>query len=135
MKFRLLFFTTLLIFCIGTGCAKNVRLGGQVTYSDDGSPLTTGTVCFETDTYTARGSLKPDGTYTLTSVTQNDGLPTGQYRVSVLNAVKGFGEDDATNIPLIDPKYGRGDTSGITFHVTPSSNRFDFTVERYKAKQ
>ncbi|MDR1483994.1 MAG: hypothetical protein LBT09_04135 [Planctomycetaceae bacterium] len=135
MKLRLLFFTAALIFCICMGCSKNVRLSGQVTYSDDGSPLTTGTVCFETDTYTARGNLEPDGTYTLTSVTKNDGLPEGEYRVSVLNAIKGFGEDDATNIPLIDPKYGSGSTSGITFQVTPSSNRFDFTVERYKAEQ
>jgi hypothetical protein len=135
MKFRLLLFVAMLIFCTCAGCTKNVRLGGQVTYSDDGSPLTTGTVCFETDAYTARGNLKPDGTYTLTSVTENDGLPAGLYRVSVLNAIKGFGEDDATNIPLIDPKYGSGSASGITFQVTPSSKRFDFTVERYKAKR
>jgi hypothetical protein len=134
MKIRLLVFTTLLI-CICVGCTRNIRLGGQVTYSDDGSPLTTGIVCFETDTYTARGNLQPDGTYTLTSVTKNDGLPAGFYRVSVLNAIKGFGEDDAANIPLIDPKYSSGDTSGIVFQVTPSSNRFDFTVERYKEKK
>ncbi|MDR2345604.1 MAG: hypothetical protein LBE18_06025 [Planctomycetaceae bacterium] len=137
MKIRLLFFTVtaLLIFCICTSCSKNIQLSGQVTYSDDGSPLTTGIVCFETNTYMARGNLKPDGTYTITSVTQNDGLPPGQYRVSVLNAIEGFGEDNATNIPLIDPKYGDSNTSGITFQVTPSSNRFDFTVERYKANQ
>jgi hypothetical protein len=131
MKIKLLFFASMLILCICVGCSKNVSLNGQVTYSDDGSPLTTGTVCFETDTYMARGNINSDGKYTLMSVTPNDGLPEGLYKVSVLNATVGD-EDDVTKKPLIDPKYNSGNTSGITFQVTPSTHRFDFKVDRYK---
>ncbi|MDR1383132.1 MAG: hypothetical protein LBJ67_04685 [Planctomycetaceae bacterium] len=131
MKIKsLLFIFLTLLLC--AGCSNNVPISGQVTYSDDGNPLTTGTVCFQTESFVARGNLQSDGTYHMSSVTEKDGLPSGLYQISVINAVEGLGEDDGIRIPLIDPKYNDSATSGITFEVTRSNKRFNFTVDRYK---
>ncbi|MDR1479921.1 MAG: hypothetical protein LBJ00_13385 [Planctomycetaceae bacterium] len=131
--FGILFIFLVLFLCIG--CSSKVKVSGKITFSDDGSPLTKGTVCFQTGTFVARGNLQSDGVYRMSSVNKNDGLPSGTYRISVINAVDGLGEDDAVQTPLIDPKYNNIDTSGITFEVTSSSKRFDFTVDRPKPAQ
>ena len=117
------------------GCGPNVSLKGKATFSDDGSPLTTGTVCFETDSFLARGDLRPDGTFTTGSLTQNDGLPVGKYRVYISGAQKVIGKDEQTGMeiyePLIDPKFASGSTSGIEIEVTPSTKFLDVVVDRY----
>jgi hypothetical protein len=131
MKIKLTSFIFLVLFlCIG--CSNKIKVSGQVTFSDDGSPLTTGTVCFQTETFVARGNLQSDGTYHISSVKEKDGLPPGTYRISVINAVEGLGEDEGTRTPLIDPKYNTGETSDLTFEVTNSNKHFNFTVDRYK---
>jgi hypothetical protein len=132
MKIKLISFIFLVLFLCCIGCSNKIKVSGQVTFSDDGSPLTTGTVCFQTETFVARGNLQSDGTYHLSSVKEKDGLPPGTYRISVINAVEGLGEDEGTRTPLIDPKYNTGETSDLTFEVTNSNKRFNFTVDRYK---
>ena len=117
-----------------TGCSDMVKLKGKVVYSDDGSPLTTGMVCFETDTYNARGELSSDGTFEMGSYKDNDGLPPGTYRVFISNALKVIGTDArGLNVyeSLIDEKFTSGSTSGITVEVTPSTKEFNFEVDRY----
>jgi hypothetical protein len=127
LKFQPIFLFLSLLFL--SGCSENVPLGGKVTYSDDGSPVTVGTVYFGTETFEARGDLRADGTYDLGSLYEKDGLPSGKYQVSVRNAFSGSGPDA---VPLIDEKYVSGTTSGITFDVTTKTRRFDFVVERPK---
>jgi hypothetical protein len=116
------------------GCGDKVGLGGKVTFSDDGSPLGTGTVCFETDTYLARGTLKTDGSYVVGSLSEKDGLPAGTYRVYISGAEKEIGQDKegmAIMEPLIDTKFSIGSTSGLSVDVTASKKTFDFKVDRY----
>ncbi|MDR1963644.1 MAG: hypothetical protein LBQ50_07685 [Planctomycetaceae bacterium] len=122
---------TLLLF---SGCGDKVGLGGKVTFSDDGSPLVTGTVCFETDTYLARGTLKPDGSYVVGSLSEKDGLPPGNYRVYISGAEKEIGQDRegmAIMEPLIDAKFASGSTSELSLEVTSSTKTFDIKVDRY----
>jgi hypothetical protein len=116
------------------GCSDKVGLGGKVTFSDDGSPLSTGTVCFETDTYLARGTLKADGSYVVGSLTENDGLPAGTYRVYISGAEKETGQDkEGMPImePLIDTKYSSASMSELTLDVTNATKTFDIKVDRY----
>jgi len=116
------------------GCGDKVGLRGKATFSDDGSPVPTGTVCFETDTYLARGDLKPDGTFVVGSLKANDGLPAGTYRVYISGAQKSIGQDkEGMDIyeSLIDEKFASGSTSGITVDVTPSTKTLDVKVDRY----
>ncbi|MDR2706705.1 MAG: hypothetical protein LBC02_13070 [Planctomycetaceae bacterium] len=116
------------------GCGDKVGLGGKVTFSDDGSPLGTGTVCFETETYLARGTLKADGSYVVGSLSEKDGLPAGTYRVYISGAEKEIGQDKegmAIMEPLIDTKFSSGSTSGLSIDVTASTKTFDIKVDRY----
>jgi hypothetical protein len=129
-----LFFSFLLTLILLTGCGDKVGLGGKVTFSDDGSPLGVGTVCFETDTYLARGTLKADGSYVVGSLSEKDGLPAGSYRVYISGAEREVGQDKegmAMMEPLIDTKFSSGSTSELTLDVTASTKNFDFKVDRY----
>lgn len=132
-------------FCIG--CSNNVRLGGTVTFSDDGAPVTAGTVCFENSGGYARGQLDQNGRYTLGFDKEGNGLPRGVYGVYVTGARKPLGmSDEPGSVPgskggammyeeLVAPKFQARSTSGITCTVDGSTNTFDFQVERVKVKK
>jgi hypothetical protein len=129
-----LFFGLSLTLLLFVSCNGKVGLGGKVTFLDDGSPLGTGTVCFETDTYLARGTLKADGSYVVGSLSEKDGLPAGTYRVYISGAEKEIGQDKegmAIMEPLIDTKFSSGSTSGLSVDVTASTKTFDIKVDRY----
>ena len=72
MNKHLLFAALLLCF---VGCSKNVGMSGKVTFSDDGSPLTTGMICFQSATALSRGHMKEDGTFVIGSGTDASGMP------------------------------------------------------------
>jgi hypothetical protein len=120
------------------GCSDLRPLSGTVTFSDDGSPLTAGAVFFETPTYSARGTIGPDGRYVVGSMRATDGIPIGTYQVTIRGAedVVSTERPDGTWIErrtaLIDAKYQDPDTSGLTFTVdgTRNTRTFDIQVER-----
>ena len=130
-----LFLTVFFMATIISGCSNgNVRFGGKVTFSDDDSPLTTGTVCFESSTFLGRGELDKNGKYDLGSLSAKDGIPKGTYRVYITGAAQGGTDEKGTPIlvPLIDPKFVAGNTSGLTVTIDGSSKSFDITVDRYQ---
>ena len=123
------------------GCSGNVKLTGKVTFSDDNSPVTTGTVRFETPTFFASGEIKPDGTYVVGTNTLTDGLPKGTYGVVVLAAetmrmetpAPRPGDPPTVSVQsrqLIDTRYASADTSGLTFVVDGRKKTFDISVDR-----
>ncbi|MDR0608957.1 MAG: carboxypeptidase-like regulatory domain-containing protein [Planctomycetaceae bacterium] len=113
--------TAILLLFSGCGNGK-YGLSGKVTLTD-GTPLSGGEVYFQKDAYEARGTLKPDGTYVVGSISEKDGLPKGKYNVYVYI----FGQQK-----LIDKKYSSPNTSGITVEVPVPGGKFDFQVEPYK---
>lgn len=128
-----------LVFLSGCG-SKMHKIGGCVTYSDTGEPLEIGFVCFANGPTFARGLIKPDGTYTMGSFSENDGLPPGTYQVYVDGARKGMGkrhpdDDDEQYLQLIDLKHSRPETSGLTFVVGGKVKEFNITVDRAPAKR
>lgn len=145
------------LFCL-SGCSSNVQLGGRVTHSDDGSPVTQGVVCFETPAFLARGAIDKDGNYQLGTKTTKDGIPKGVYQVYITGTEKvesladkmTFTESggyvmtsqidtsDGSTImgdrkitPTIDPKYASVKTSDLNVTVDGTIKRFDFEVERF----
>ena len=131
MKFK--FLPALLVLVLAVGCDGNVQLKGKVVFSDDKSPVPVGTVCFQTDTFLARGNLKPDGTFVVGSLKQGDGLPPGTYHVFITDANKTLGYDvygQAIMEPLIDTKYDHASSSGLTLEVDRSTRYIEFEVDR-----
>jgi len=120
------------------GCSNMQPLSGTVTFSDDGTPLTVGAVFFETPTYSARGTIGPDGRFAIGSMREADGIPVGTYQVSIRGAedvVTTEGPDGRTTerrTLLIHPRYQDPETSGLTFTVdgTRNTRTFDIQVER-----
>jgi hypothetical protein len=139
-----IFWGLFLILLLVTGCNKNVAVTGTVTFSDDGSPVPIGTVCFlsESNSTLSRGTLNSNGTYKVGTLSSADGLPPGKYNIYLDGARKLTGTKkvpDVTfgtiDIPifeeLVDPKFCRQETSGLTVEVNRST-KFDFKVDRYK---
>ena len=136
MKKGLTFFISMILL-VSAGCGDKVALSGKVTYSDGGSPLSVGTVCFETDSFVNRGQLTSAGTYNTGSISEKDGILPGTYRVYISGAMREIGVDK-NGIPiyesLIDEKFANGATSGLTVTVPTPSGKFDFQVDRYVPK-
>ena len=131
---RLIPYLIILAIFLSPGCGGNVRLGGHVRFSDDNSPLSTGTVFFETDTYLARGELRPDGSFDVGSLSPRDGITPGKYRVYIIGATKDIGDDKAglpILEPLIDEKFTSAQTSGLEIEIDKSRRNFDIVVDRY----
>ncbi|MCL2623534.1 MAG: hypothetical protein FWD31_07710 [Planctomycetaceae bacterium] len=140
--------------CGITGCGNGlVNLRGTVTFSDDGSPLTTGFVIFDNGKDRARGKIKENGTYTVGSLSDNDGLKPGHYRVYVQAigsdpsgalapmdtsaAGPGMASPSDANIPrlrqqvaLVDSKFSSADTSGLELNIDRSTKSYDIVVDR-----
>lgn len=126
-----------LLFVTGCGDANRVNVRGTVTFSDDGSPLTRGIVCFDNDTIMARGTITPDGNYAIGVEKDGRGIPPGSYKVSIFFAqeeIPGGAMYAPRYKELIDGKYASRNTSGIELVVEPSTTRFDIKVDRPATK-
>jgi len=125
------------------GCGNNIPLRGTVTYSDDGSPLTGGTVIFESGGSVSRGEIGRDGTYVVGTLRSNDGIPPGTYTVYLINTerteeVPIFGGEEGdfrdVTIQTVAPRYTSPTTSDLTVTVDRSTRTFDFQVERHQSR-
>ena len=128
----------LLVFAGVSGCGDGfVPLRGKVTFSDDGSPVTTGFVYFDSGSKLARGKINADGTYIVGSLSDTDGLAPGNYKVYV----QATGPDPSVaitasglrpQVSLVDPKFSSVETSGLECHVDRSKKSYDIVVDRSK---
>ena len=126
------FFTSIVLFSllIVTGCG-NPKVRGKVVFSDDQSPVSHGVVVFHGNGYIARGYIN-NGEYAMESIKKNDGLPPGEYKISVKETQIKMGPENLPTFKnVIDKKYENPDTSGLTLNVTKSQN-FDIQVDRVK---
>ncbi len=131
---RLLAMMSLLALLPLSACDSMQQMGGTVTFSDDGTPLTVGSVCFESETHAAYGNLQKDGTYVMGSLKQNDGLPLGTYQVYITGTTQDTGEKDRSGMAitksLIAKKFTDKRLTDLTVTVDGTSRRFDFQVDR-----
>jgi hypothetical protein len=117
-------FVFVLPFIFGCGHPK---VTGTVKF-EDGTPLTSGGVIFTNLPYQASGMIKPDGSYELYELKPGDGVQPGTYQVTVL-ATTGGGSDGTPFAQLIDPKFGKPSTSGLTCEVK-GNTVFNITVTK-----
>jgi hypothetical protein len=98
---------------------------GTVTL-EDGTPVTSGMVTFETKDVekplTARGEIKADGSYQLGTYKPGDGAPPGVYRVIVTPRAQ------SPDLPPVktpyDKRYTDFATSGLEFEVKSGANEY-----------
>ena len=128
----------LLALVLTIGCSA----GPEATYPVEGvvrlddEPLGGGSVMFESvargeegKSYTARGTIRPDGSYRLTTFEQDDGAVAGRHRVSVIGtSIMPAESETPVSVVLPPEKYSSSETSGLEFEVKPQSNRIDIDL-------
>jgi hypothetical protein len=137
------FFVLVLGAAVFAGCGGGIQLRGTVTFSEDGTPVDTGTVCFVSNSGSmSRGELNSDGTYLVSTNKPGDGILPGTYTVYLINTEKTEqvpvgreGEFTDRTIQTVDSKYTSPAKSSMTCTVDQSTKTFDFKVERYKRRQ
>ena len=142
MPSKILSLAMLAIVVLGTsGCGnsspKTIRVTGSVTF--DGKAMTKGKVTFlpirEGDGELNRpaiGTIKPDGTYELSTFKPGDGAIPGKYKVTVVDETVPDPEEvtkGATATSSIPGGYASPATSGLTADVTDGSGKFDFELK------
>jgi hypothetical protein len=122
------------LLLLAVGCSGNIQVTGNVTFPD-GSPLTTGEVRFEAPGFVAAGKIKSDGSYRVGTTSDTDGIPKGEYKVSIyaLDYSHITPEMNSLDVPpaksLVAEKFCSAETSGLTCNVT-SKTKFNITVEK-----
>ena len=135
-KFPLLI-VALLLISLSVGCGGNAVVTGKVTFAD-GTPLTEGQVNFESSGLSSRGTIQPDGTYSL-ETGEGKGIPRGSYQVSITGFAGPRMVDTAPpgsppqmrpvfRESPIDRKYFNPETSGLICEVK-GRTVYNITVE------
>ena len=132
-------FCSAVLLTLIVGCSDNVGLKGTVTFSDDDSPVTAGTVAFRKDGKIARGDINKNGKYVVGFEKESNGLPPGKYevfltgtdKVTATLTNKEMETYDYVYEPLLDKKYENPETSGLSLEVTASTKVFDIKVDRF----
>jgi hypothetical protein len=126
--------TVLLLLALVSGCGSHrYPVTGRVTY-EDGTPVEEGTVIAEATVegkaVGVQGNIARDGTFSWGGEAAGDGALPGTYRVLVMPRALGNSELAAGKVPSVDRKYGKYETSGITFEVKSQKNELNITVSR-----
>ena len=129
-----------LAFCAPcfTGCSSGIYpVEGQIVWKD-GAPakeLHGGFVIFDLPEKqtSARGTIKEDGSFKLTTKRPDDGAFPGEYKVLVVEAArKALGGPDASAIApgAMDSKYSDPSTTTLKTTIKPEPNKITLTVDR-----
>ena len=120
-----------LLLLLTLGCGGDPRVTGRVTFADDGSPVTSGTVIFSKTGYTGRAAIDSNGRFSVHSEAKGHGIPPGTYRVHLEGTERATVEDGGFRVEhLIDRRYTNPETSGLSLTVE-GSRTFDIVVERF----
>jgi hypothetical protein len=130
---RALTFALLLLSAVGCG-SRLYPVRGKVTYAD-GKPVTEGMVVFESkdqaNRITARGEIRADGSYELSTYQPGDGALPGKYQVLVAPKSDPNAVDKPSRPPPFDLRYAEFKTSGLEFEVTAAGpNDFPIKVDK-----
>ena len=115
---------------LAAGCGGGddaIQVTGVVSNAD-GSPLQfeSGMVLFQPDGagQSASGGVEPDGSFTMMTKVQGDGVKPGQYKV-ILQLWKNYREMQLA----VPKKYGDASTTPLDATVDEDHAHFDFKVE------
>lgn len=117
----------------GCNSAKTHPVNGTVKFKDgaDGSALVGYTVDFESleQKVSGSGEVQSDGTFRISTYGDNDGAVPGKHRISITPPIPAD-PDALPPKPLIPPKYGGLDTSGLEVEIKRGPNDVTLELER-----
>jgi hypothetical protein len=128
--FGLLLLQSLLITACGN--ATTYKVTGSVLY--EGKPAVGAQVTFlpanGDKSIMPNGVVKEDGTFELTTFALNDGIPAGDYQVTIYwerkkPGTRTGGDDDDTGIQMAPRRYLKPDTSGFSARITSSTTTLE----------
>ena len=115
----------------GCGRSDMHRVSGRVHFAD-GSPLQYGRVVVEyagAHKGGAWGRIKENGSFTIGTLSENDGMKAGTYSVTIRDAFEPATRPDKSATPLVHPRFLNPATSGLSFEV-PKQTKWDIVVEK-----
>ena len=123
----------------GCGGPKLYPVAGQLVWEDGSAArqLAGGLVVFESQEakMSARGEIQADGTFRLSTVQPGDGALEGQHRVLI--EVPRLREADLGDRreppPLLDPRLGSFETSGLVVRVERTNNQLTLPLKKVTA--
>lgn len=135
-------FGVLVAAALAGGCSATgpQPVEGMVVW-EDGSPATelaTAQVVLDLPAKqtSSRGSVKPDGSFRLTTFRPDDGALAGDYKVMVLQVARKTMPNDNTRLMpgALDSRYADPSTTDLTATIKPGVNKITLKVKR-AAKQ
>jgi hypothetical protein len=127
-------------FLVGCGGDGPYPVEGKVVWAD-GTPATElegALVVFDLPEKqtNAKGNVRADGTFRLTTKADGDGALAGEYKVVIVESRPPLGGPDATMMAPghMDVKYSDPSTSDLTATVKPGTNVVTLKVERNKER-
>lgn len=125
-----------LVLLAVTGCGSGRSdVTGTVTY-DDGSPVESGTVIAEATVdgklVAVQAAIQRDGSFAWGGERPGDGALPGQYKVLLMpNTVSDYQASQGMTANM-GGKYGKYETSGLSFEVKPGPNVFNIVIDKPK---
>jgi hypothetical protein len=117
---------------LGTACNNEpaqlpvYSVRGKVLFK--GKPITPATLVFHPQggsrVYRPVGKTKPNGTFELTTYSENDGAPAGEYVITVtwMPAVPKPNGESEPGPNLLPERYGKPDSSGLRAKIVAGDN-------------
>ena len=127
-----------LVCLVLVGCGSGrCTVTGKVAY-EDGTPVEDGSVIGEATVdgklVAVQATIQKDGSFSWGGDREGDGALPGQYKVIVVPVGLSEYEQSQGKTPAIDGKYGKYESSGLSFDVKPGRNEFNITVSKPKPK-
>lgn len=132
---------SLAILALASGCSSQLetyKVNGRVEF-ENGRPVVVGLVeCLSLEhQLNARGTIREDGTFSLTSFEEGDGAVAGKHKCVVIQMV--IGENIKGHRPstvgVVDSKYASYQTSGLEIDVSPDGDNKCVLIVRGIKKQ
>lgn len=135
---RLRYTPPLLVGLLVVGCGGMGQVDGKVVWAD-GKPagdLAGSLVVFESAEMkiSARGNIRPDGTFVIGTNAADDGAPVGEYEVAVMEH-RAAPEGQPVPPAKMDLKHSNLKTSGLKVTVKSGMNPVTLTLERAAGKK
>ncbi|MDR2705370.1 MAG: hypothetical protein LBC02_06300 [Planctomycetaceae bacterium] len=125
---------TFFVSVCGCGDGK-ILITGSVTYEDDGAPIESGAINFQTDQVLYSGTIK-NGKYKTGGINEVQGVQAGTYKIWFSN-IAHIEKNDPTTVDddvvtsRILSEYGSYSTTPLIFEVKPDGPKtFDIKLKR-----